>query len=78
MARDLRQSARQTNIRLFVGFLLLLFIVGEGLIYAFYGIQAALLGLVCLLAGLAPLLLIMLALWGIDWIVHRSGDSGPK
>ena len=66
--RDLRKYARQTNTRLLVGFLLLLFLVGDGLIYVFYGKEAALMGGVCLLAGLTPLLLIWLALWVIGKI----------
>ena len=53
MSRDLRQYARQTNFRLIVGFILLLFIVGDGLIYLFYGQGAALMGLICLLGGFA-------------------------
>ncbi len=74
MARDLRRYSRQTNARLFAGFLLLLLIVGDGLIYLTWGRDAALLGLVCILAGLAPLLLIALALWGIDWLTRRLGN----
>jgi hypothetical protein len=72
MSRDLRQFARQTNIRLIIGFLLLLFIIGDGLIYLFYGRPAALMGVICLLAGLSPVVLIMMALWFIDWIVRRN------
>jgi hypothetical protein len=72
MARDLRRYARQTNVRLFIGFLLLLFLVGIGLIYIYYGAGAAVMGVFCILAGLAPLLLIWLALWGIEWFVRRA------
>ncbi len=43
MARDLRKYASQTNFRLVVGGLLLLFIIGDGLIYYFYGKGAAVL-----------------------------------
>lgn len=71
MARDLRRYARDTNTRLFIGFLLILFLVGDGLIWIIYGREAAILGVVCLLAGLFPLLLIALALWGIDFLLHR-------
>ncbi len=74
MARDLRRYARDTQVRLFVGFLLILFLVGDGLIWLFFGRNAAILGLICLLAGLAPLLLIALALWAIDWLVQRAQD----
>ncbi len=70
MGRDLRQYAHQTNIRLVAGFVLLLFIVGDGLIYLFYGRNAAVMGLVCILSGLAPVVLILVALWIIDRIVR--------
>jgi hypothetical protein len=72
MNRDLRQYTRQTNLRLIVGFILLLFIVGDGLIYLFYGRGAALMGLICLLGGIAPVVLILAALWIIDWIAKRN------
>jgi hypothetical protein len=72
MGRDLRQYARQTNLRLIAGFLLLLFLVGDGLIYIFYGRNAALMGLLCLVAGLSPLVLILIALWVIDWIARSN------
>jgi hypothetical protein len=68
MTRDLRRYARQTNVRLFLGFLILLFVVGDGLIYIVWGREAALLGGLCILAGLAPMILIALSLWGIDWL----------
>jgi len=71
MSRDLRRYARQTNFRLLVGFFLILFTVGEGLIYYFYGRGAAGFGLVCLLAGIAPLVLIWLILVGMEKLVKR-------
>jgi TM2 domain-containing membrane protein YozV len=69
--RDLRNYAGQTNRRLIVGGLLLLFVVGDGLIYVFFGREAALLGLLCLGIGLAPLVLIGGVLWGIDWVMRK-------
>lgn len=72
MAGDMRKYARQTNFRLWVGFILLLFLVGGGLIYWFYGGRAALLGLVCLVVGLLPLLLIWLILVGLEWVAKRG------
>jgi len=72
MKRDLREYASQTNTRLVVGGVLLLFIVGDGLIYIIYGQGAALFGLFCLGIGLVPILLIMLALTVIDWVVKRA------
>lgn len=72
MNRDLRQYARQTNVRLALGGILLLFLVGDGLIYVFYGRSAAIFGLVCLVAAMSPLVLIWLALTVMDWIVRRA------
>ncbi len=71
MSRDLRKYSRQTNVRLAVGGIALLFVVGGGLIWFFYGRNAALLGVVCLAAGLAPIALIWLALGGVDWLVRK-------
>lgn len=73
--RDLRQYARQTNTRLILGGLLLLFGVGLGLIYVLYGGRAAEVGLICLILGLSPLVLIWLALAIIQWIA-RKADQG--
>jgi hypothetical protein len=70
--RDLRSYARQTNTRLVIGGLCLLFVVGLGLIYVFYGSRAALLGFLCLVLGLAPLVLIWLALLTVEWVTKRA------
>ena len=75
MTRDLRKYARQTNIRLAVGAVLILLIVGTGLIYIFYGPGAAVTGLLCLLAGLSPIALIVISLAILDWIQKRADRS---
>jgi len=75
MTRDLRKYARQTSTRLWIGFMLLLFLIGDGLIYLIYGKGAALMGLLCLAGGTAPLLLIALIFWGLDWIVKRARED---
>jgi len=75
MSTDLRRYARQTNIRLFLGFLIILFLIGDGLIYLIYGREAAILGLICLVAGLAPLVLIWLVLLMMEWIVKKAGGG---
>jgi hypothetical protein len=72
MSRDLRRYARQTNFRLIVGFTLLLFIVGDGLIYLIYGQGAALMGLLCLAGVSVPLALIVISLWIIDWVAKQG------
>ena len=75
--RDLRRYAQQTQVRLLLGGLFLLFIVGDGLILIFYGKGAALFGLVCLVLGLAPVGLIILFLAVADWILKRA-DQGEQ
>ncbi len=74
MSRDLRRYTRQTNIRLLAGFILILLLVGDGLIYFIYGPAAAISGIVCTLAGLAPLALIFLSLYILELIVKRADD----
>ena len=75
MTRDLRKYARQTNVRLAVGAVLVLLIVGTGLIYIIYGPGAAVTGLLCLLAGLLPIGLIFLFRALLDWIQKRANRS---
>ena len=70
--KDLREYARQTNIRLAFGAFILLFVVGVGLIWAIYGERAAGMGLVCLLAALVPVLLIFGIFLGMEWILKRA------
>jgi hypothetical protein len=72
MSRDLRKYVKDTNVRIFVGALLLLFVVGLGLIWIIYGFSAAVSGLLCLLGAFIPIALIFLALFGLDWIVKRA------
>ena len=73
MSRDLRKYARNTNLRLGLGALILLFIVGLGLIYWLYGPEAAAMGFTCILAGLVPVVLILLSLYIIDRITKHVG-----
>jgi hypothetical protein len=72
MSRDLRKYAQQTNVRLIFGGLVVLFVVGIGLIYSFYGQGAALIGLLCLLVGLIPVILIWLLFFLLDLITKRA------
>lgn len=73
--RDLRRYANQTNTRLILGGILVLFLVGDGLIYLIYGRGAALLGFVCLLGGLSPIALIWLSLAVLEWITKRADEG---
>lgn len=70
--RDLRRYANQTNTRLLVGFILILFLIGDGLIYIIYGRGAAISGLICILAGLSPLVLIWLVLIVVEWFAKQA------
>jgi hypothetical protein len=72
MTRDLRKYARQTNVRLVVGALILIFVVGDGLIFLIYGAGPGVIGLLCLLAGLFPVILIVLIFLVLDWIAKRD------
>jgi hypothetical protein len=73
MSKDLREYARSTQTRLIAGFLLLVFIVGDGLIFILYGQGAGLAGLICLLGALLPIGLIVFFLWLADRIVEKQG-----
>lgn len=75
MARDLRRYSRNTYGGLLIGFVILLLVVGDGLIWVIYGREAAILGLICMLAGLAPLVLIIAVLFGIEWFTKRYRDE---
>jgi len=70
--RDLNKYSKETNRRIVIGALILIFLVGDGLIYLIYGSQSALLGLFCLLLGLLPVLLIIIVIIIIDWILKRA------
>jgi hypothetical protein len=74
MTRDLRRYSRQTSFRLLLGFLVLVFLLGDGLIYLFMGRNAAIMGLVCLALGLAPAVLIWLLLALIGWLVQKERE----
>ena len=73
MSRDLRSYMKDTNVRLIVGAVLLLFIVGDGLIWWIYGSGAAVMGLICMLGAFVPIGLIFLLLNLSDWILKRAG-----
>ncbi len=70
--KDLREYAKQTNVRLALGAFILLFVVGVGLIWLIYGESAAGLGLTCLLAALFPVILILFVFLGIEWILKHA------
>ena len=75
MIRDLRRYAHQTRTRLLTGLFVLVYLVGDGLIYLFYGREAALMGLTCLLGALLPVGIIIFVLAIMDWIVKRANHE---
>jgi len=70
--KDLREYAKQTNVRLVLGAFILFFVVGVGLIWLIYGENAAGLGFVCLLAALFPVILILFVFVAIEWILKHA------
>ena len=74
MKRDLRKYAQQTNVRLFIGFLIIVLLIGDGLIYYAYGKIAAVTGLLCIIGGIFPLVFIWLAMKTIEWITKLAND----
>lgn len=70
--RDLREYAKQTGVRLTLGAFILLFIVGDGLIWLIYGKEAAGMGLTCLMAALFPVILILAVFLAIEWILKSA------
>jgi hypothetical protein len=75
MSRDLRRYASQTQVQLLAGFVLLLLVIGDGLIYVFYGKEAAIFGVICSLIGLAPLVLIWLVMLVIGIVARKAGKD---
>ncbi len=69
---DLRRFARGTQLRLIIGGLLILLVVGNGLIRWIYGASALWMSLLCSFAGLAPIVLIVFFLWVMERIVERD------
>lgn len=73
--RDMRAYARGTQRRLIVGGLLTIAVLGTGLVWWIYGSDAGRLALLCILAGLAPGLMIVGWLWLLDRILGRTRDE---
>ena len=72
MSRDLRKYTKNTKTRLLIGFLALIFLVGDGLILLFYGKEAGIFGLVCMLGALIPVLLVIIFLVIADKVVKKN------
>jgi len=71
MPKNLRKYSAQTSLRLVIGFIILLFSVGLGLIYLFWGAGPAVSGLLCIGLALIPAALIWFLLILLEWIVKK-------
>jgi len=69
--RDLGNYQRQTIMRLIIGGIVILFVVGNGLIYLIYGPAAAISGMVCMGLGMIPLAAIFIFFLIIEWVLRR-------
>jgi hypothetical protein len=72
---NLKKYASQTTTRLIVGGILILFLIGDGLIFLIYGAGAASMGFLCLGIGLVPIFTIVLVIWLMDWVVKRANKN---
>jgi len=72
VSRDLREYTKNTRTRLVIGFFALVFLVGDGLIFLFYGREAGIFGLVCILGALIPILLIIIFLLIAERVVKKN------
>jgi hypothetical protein len=66
-----RAHRARTDRNLLLGFFALLFIVGGGLIWYFYGAGAAALGVICIAAGAVLVGLLALLMLGLEWLSNR-------
>lgn len=66
-----RRFAVDTEMRLAVGFFVLLYVVGGGLIWFFYGLSGALIGLSCITGGL----FLFLLLYGLVWLLGKWAEE---
>jgi hypothetical protein len=73
--RDLRKFSSQTNRRLLIGFFVLLFLVGDGLVWLIFGRNAAIVGVVCIVGALVPALLVAALLGGLGWIARKANGN---
>ena len=73
--RDLRRYAGTTQSRLVLGVILLIFLVGDGLVFVLFGVEAGQYALLCTALGLLPLIVIFALLWFLGWIAGRGRNE---
>jgi hypothetical protein len=64
----LRRHRTTTDRNLLIGFFVVLFVVGGGLIAWFYGTGAAVLGLLCMGLGALLAALVILVVFSFEWL----------
>jgi hypothetical protein len=73
--RDLRTYARSTQLRLALGGILVILVVGEALIWWRYGWAAARAALLCTGVALTPVAIILVWLQLLSWLSRKGrGD----
>jgi threonine/homoserine/homoserine lactone efflux protein len=75
MKQDLRKYSQQTIIRMVIGGILFIFIIGNLLIYIFFGQQALWTGISCMLSGLLPLGAIYLVFLALDYFLKKYNQK---
>jgi len=75
MSIDLRKYSSETSTQLIIGFITILVVVGDGLIYLFFGRDAAVMGLICLGFALFPVLVVWLLMNFVGWVVRKVNES---
>lgn len=65
---DLRRYQTATDRNLLIGFFIVLFLVGGGLIYFFYGVGGLSTGLLCMLGGAVLAGVVVLVAFGFEWL----------
>jgi hypothetical protein len=73
--RDLRAYSKQTLIGYVFGGIVVIILVAETLIYFYYGKNAAVLGLLCILLGLTPIGLVWIFLWLLELFLKRYSEK---
>ncbi len=71
MKQDLRKYSQQTIKRTVIWGILLIFIVGNLMIYIFFGQQALVTGITCMLSGMLPLVAIYLVFLALDFFLKK-------
>jgi hypothetical protein len=58
-----------------VGVIIIVFVIGDGLIFLIYGQKAGQMAWICTGLGLAPLVLIGIILWFLGWFTRRVSSE---